>query len=167
MNYHATISVRQEMFRAILTDVAGSLAQHGFIDIVLIGDSGGNRRGMAAVSEALNAQWIDKPVRVYYIPEYYSEGIYSCDYLKEELRVFQQPDVCSATRDHDDYHYSSIIATTDPERIRARQRMDAGPFNVNGVDLRPLEKTMDNGQKLVVYRAEITTRAIRRAIERN
>ena len=169
MNYHATISVRLETFVAILTDVISSLAQHGFTDIVLFGDSGGNRTGMQAVSDTLNARWMGAPARVHYIPEYYSEDIYSCEYLKVELGVFQQPDNCSATRNlyHDDYHYSSIIATTDPERIRAQQRMDAGLFNVNGVDLRPLEKTIANGRKLVQYRAEITARAIRKAIEGN
>ncbi len=169
MNYHATISVRQETFRAILTDVIGSLAQHGFTDVVLIGDSGGNRTGMQTVSEALNAKWGGVPAQVHYIPEYYSEDIYSCEYLKDELGVFQQPDVCSATRNqyHDDYHYSSIIATTDPTRIRAQQRMDAGLFNINGVDLRPLERTIANGKRLVEYRAGITARAIRKAIARD
>ena len=169
MRYHATISLRSETFRAVLTDVASSLAQHGFTDIVLIGDSGGNRGGMQAVTETLNAEWSGTPARVHFIPEYYSEDIYSCEYLKEELKVFQQPDVCSATRNqyHDDYHYSSIIATTDPDRIRAQQRMEAGLFSINGVDLGPLEKTVANGRKLVQYRARITARAIRRSIVGN
>ncbi len=168
MRYHATISVRQETFEAVLVDVLSSLAQHGFTNLVIIGDSGGNVEGLEAVSAALNTKWEDRPVRVHFIPEYYTEDIYSCDYLKSELGVFQQPDVCSATRNnyHDDYHYSSIIATTDPERIRAQQRIDAGLFSINGVDLRPLEKTVANGRKLVEYRAQITARAIRQAIAR-
>ena len=166
MRYHATISVRQETFQALLTDVISSLAQHGFTDIVLIGDSGGNRQGMEAVTETLNRSWMGSPARVHYIPEYYSEDIYSCDYLKDELGIFQQPNECVATRNeyHDDYHYSSIIATTDPVRIRALQRIDAGLFSINGVDLAPLEQTIANGQRLVAYRAEITARAIRASI---
>ncbi len=166
MRYHATISVRQETFEALLTDIVTSLAVHGFTDVVLIGDSGGNRSGMENVAEALNEAWAGAPARVHFIPEYYSEDIYSCDYLKEELGIFQQPDNCVATRNeyHDDYHYSSIIATTDPERIRARQRQEAGLFSINGVSLDPLEKTIENGRRLVQYRAEITARAIRRSI---
>lgn len=166
MRYHATISVRGETFEALLTDIVASLAAHGFTDIVLIGDSGGNTRGMQNVADRLNAQWTDGPARVHHIGEYYTEDIYSCDFLKEELGVFQQPDNCVATRNeyHDDYHYSSIIATTDPERIRARQRMEAGLFSINGVDLAPLEQTVENGRRLVQYRAEITARAIRKAI---
>ena len=166
MRYHATISVRQETFEYLLTDIVASLAAHGFRDIVLIGDSGGTTRGMANVAEALNRAWADRPARVHFVPEYYTEDIYSCDFLKQELGVFQEPDECVATRNeyHDDYHYSSIIATTDPERIRARQRMDAGLFHINGVDLAPLERTIENGRRLVQYRAEITARAIRAAI---
>ena len=166
MQYHATISVRQETFEALLTDIVGSLAAHGFRDIVLIGDSGGNRRGMENVAESLNRAWADRPARVHFIPEYYSEDIYSCDFLKAELGIFQEPDECVATRNeyHDDYHYSSIIATTDPTRIRAQQRMDAGLFSINGVDLAPLSRTIANGRRLVQYRAEITARAIRASI---
>lgn len=166
MRYHATISVTQETFEALLTDIASSFAAHGFTDIVLIGDSGGNTRGMENVAAALNAAWADRPARVHHIPEYYTEDIYSCDYLKAELGIFQEPDECVATRNeyHDDYHYSSIIATTDPTRIRAQQRMDAGLFSINGVDLAPLARTIANGRRLVEYRAEITARAIREAI---
>lgn len=166
MLFHATISVREETFRAMLTDVAESLAAHGLTDIVLIGDSGGNTGGMQAVADALNERWGGSPARAHHITEYYREDIYSCDYLKAELGVFQQPDNCVATRNeyHDDYHYSSIIATTDPNRIRADQRMAAGLFSINGVDLAPLEQTIANGRKLVEYRAIITARAIRSAI---
>jgi creatinine amidohydrolase/Fe(II)-dependent formamide hydrolase-like protein len=167
MRYHATISVREETFVALLTDIVSSLAVHGFTNVVLIGDSGGNRRGMQTVAERLNSEWQGDPARVHFIPEYYTEDIYSCDFLKDELGIFQQPDECVATRNeyHDDYHYSSIIATTDPTRIRAEQRRKAGLFSINGVSLDPLEQTIENGRRLVQYRAEITARAIRRSIE--
>ena len=166
MRYHATISVRQETFEALLTDVVMSLEAHGFQDIVLIGDSGGNVRGMENVTSALNEAWSNRGSRVHFIPEYYTEDMYSCDFLREELSIFQEPDNCVATRNeyHDDYHYSSIIATTDPERIRARQRIEAGLFSINGVDLNPLEQTVENGRRLVEHRAEITARAIRASI---
>ncbi len=166
MRYHATISVRQETFEAVLRDVLASLAAHGFQDLVLIGDSGGNVVGMENVAETLNREWVERSARVHFIPEYYTEDIYSCEYLKAELGIFQQPDECVATRNeyHDDYHYSSIMATVDPTSIRAEQRMEAGLFSINGVDLAPLERTVANGERLVAYRAEITVRAIQRSI---
>ena len=168
MHFHATISLRQETFEALLTDVVRSLAVHGFTNVVLIGDSGGNQSGMAAVAKALNKEWARTPAKVHFIPEYYLQDIYSCNYLKAELGIFQQPDRCVATRNqyHDDYHYTAIVATTDPERIRVRQRINAGLFSINSVDLNPLQKTIENGLRLVQYRADITTRAIRKAIAR-
>jgi len=123
---------------------------------------------MEAVATDLNRQWSAGPGRVHFIPEYYREDMYSCDYLKAELGIFQEPDECVATRNeyHDDYHYSSIIATTDPTRIRAQQRQDVGLFSINGVELGPLERTIANGRRLVQYRAQITARAIEAAISR-
>jgi hypothetical protein len=121
---------------------------------------------MQVVADALNVAWVDRPARVHFIPEYYSEDTYRCEFLKAELGIFQQPDTCVATRNayHDDYHYSAIISTTNPERIRARQRIDAGLFSINGVDLTPIESTIENGRRLVHYRAQLTARAIRAAI---
>ena len=57
MLYPGTIGVRQETFRALLTDIAVSLKNHGFTDVVLMGDSGGNQEGMEAVASALSVEW--------------------------------------------------------------------------------------------------------------
>src|SRR5687767_1548627 len=70
MRSPGTISMREETFQAVLTDVAHSLKMHGFKNIIMIGDSGGNARGMQAVSEALNPKWSDTLVA--HIPEYYN-----------------------------------------------------------------------------------------------
>ena len=57
MRYPGTISLRQETFEAMLTDVGASLEAHGFEHIIYIGDSGGNQRSMAAVAARLNQRW--------------------------------------------------------------------------------------------------------------
>lgn len=161
-----TICLTQETYRAVLRDMATSLRTQGFTDIVMLGDSGGNTNGMRDVAAELNQLWGGQGARVHHVDEYYREDIWSCEFVKNELGIVQQPDECSATRDlyHDDYHYSSIVATTDPQRIRAEQRMRAGLFSINGVDLAPLERTIENGRRLIDYRAEITVRAIRSAM---
>lgn len=51
-----TLTVREETFEAVLTDVVSSLKAHGFQNIILIGDSGGNQAGQKAVAGTLNAQ---------------------------------------------------------------------------------------------------------------
>ncbi len=97
MQYSGTISLREETFVALLTDIASSLKQHGFRDIVFIGDSGGNTRGMQTVTETLNGQWKDGGVRVHHVREYYESDMWSFDYLKE-IGIKQMPDVKSASR---------------------------------------------------------------------
>ena len=167
IRYPGTLSVRQETFRMMLEDVGNSLKSQGFTDVVFIGDSGGNQNGMSGAADKLNAHW-DGTARAHYIEEYYREDIWSCEFLEEELGIFQKPDFCSATRDiyHDDVHYSSIVATTDPGRIRAQQRMEAGLYSINEVELGPVERTIEIGERLIEYRTEITVRAIRESMGR-
>lgn len=59
---------------------------------------------------------------------------------------------------------NSIIATVDPEKIRFKQRQDAGKASINGQTLLPLETTIANGKKLVEIRASITVEAIKKAL---
>jgi creatinine amidohydrolase len=166
MQYPGTISLRQETFKLLLTDVCSSLKQHGFKDIILLGDSGENQRGMREVAASLNKKWHGTPTVVHFIPEYYEQDKWSFDFLKT-LGVHQVPDVRSAARAgiHDDYHYEAIIATVDPRAIRTEQRLVAGKYTINGVDMTPPSKTLENGRKLVEYRAQITVQAIRKAMD--
>src|SRR5690606_15008983 len=43
----------------------------GFIDVALIGDSGGNQDGQRAVAEALNKEWSGTNVRVHHVTAFY------------------------------------------------------------------------------------------------
>ena len=70
MRSPGTLSLRQETFEAMLTDVAHSLKMHGFTDIVFIGDSGGNQRGQDNVAAALSTRWAGEAT-VLHVPEYY------------------------------------------------------------------------------------------------
>jgi creatinine amidohydrolase/Fe(II)-dependent formamide hydrolase-like protein len=166
MQYPGTIGLREETFVALLTDIAASLKQHGFLDIVLIGDSGGNTRGMQTAADTLNGQWKGSGTRVHHVREYYESDMWSFDYLKK-IGIKQMPDVKSASRAgvHDDYHYESIVATVDPRHIRVKERQAKGLFSINGVDMNPPEKTVENGKKLVQYRARLTADAIRKSID--
>ena len=123
---------------------------------------------MKEVADELNAKWGGRPARVHYIEPYYREDIWSCEFIKNELQIFQKPDVCSTTRDqfHDDYHYSLIVATTDLDRVRVEERTKKGIFEINGVELGPVETLLSNGYKLIEYRTDITVRAIQEAMRK-
>ena len=57
MRYPSTIGVSEGTYRALLAEICACLRTHGFRRIVLIGDSGGNQKGMEAVASDLNAKW--------------------------------------------------------------------------------------------------------------
>ena len=167
MRYHGTISVTEDTYRALLRDICTSLRTHGFTDIVLLGDSGGNQNGMDAVAKELNAKWPAKETRVHFIREYYTEDMWSFDYLKK-IGIFQKPDVQSASRAgvHDDYHYEALVALVDPVHIRAEQRIKSGKFSINGVEMESIAKVLENGRKLAEYRAAITVTAIQKVVSK-
>ena len=139
----------------------------GFTDIVLLGDSGGNQDGMKAVTAELNTKWAAARTCVHFIPEYYTQDMWSFDYLKT-IGIRQVPDVRSASRAgvHDDYHYEALVAVANPAHIRAEQRLKAGKFTINGVNLESVAAVVANGRKLAEYRADLTVAAIRKALAR-
>lgn len=157
MRYPGTISVRAETFQALLTDVAMSLKAHGFKDVVLIGDSGGNQDGMAAVAEVLGEKWKGTGARIHFIPEYYDNPRWNA-WLVEEGVVEVDEGL------HDDFRHSSIMALVDPAAIRAEERRSAGLLSINGVALDPLDQTLALARRLVDYQAEVTADAIRRVV---
>ena len=153
MRYPGTISVTAETYRALLTDICGSLRTHGFRKIILIGDSGGNQKGMKEVAAAL-----DGKTRVVYIPEYYDfPGVTK---WLEANGIKQVPEGL-----HDDFAMTATMMVTDPATVRMEERIAAGKFRINGVDLTPAAKTIEWGRKIVDYRAEVTVKAIRRRLK--
>jgi creatinine amidohydrolase/Fe(II)-dependent formamide hydrolase-like protein len=162
MNMSGTISLRQSTFEALLTDICQSLRQHGFEDIFLLGDSGGNGEGMQKVADTLNAEWND--ARAHHIAAYYEDDLWSYDYLKEQ-GIVQQPDELTAFRNnvHTDLVYESVMALVDPELIRASTRLANGDFSVHGIEFESAEDMQQLGRKIVEYRTEITVRAMQEA----
>ena len=71
MRFAGTISLPQDIFIKVLEHAARSLKQHGFIDVALIGDSGGNQAGQKIVADALNKEWAGSRARVHHITAYY------------------------------------------------------------------------------------------------
>lgn len=161
MNYPGTISLRQETFEALLTDIVSSLRQHGFKQIFLIGDSGGNMRGMQNVAKALSSKWAADEIHVAHIDAYYKKDMWSYNYMKE-LGYTQLPDELSSIRNniHTDLHYEAIMAVVDPSLVRAKTRFSKGKYEVHGVEIASVEELTALGRKLIDYRAKITVEAM-------
>lgn len=159
MRYPGTISLQQETFKALLTDVASSLKAHGFEHIILIGDSGGNQSGMKEVAAELSAKWAGARATIHYVAEYY-------DYpgLTKWLQTQGIKEVDEGH--HDDFGITSLMMTVAPTTVRYQQRVKAGKASINGVPIAPAEKAIAVGKRAVEFRAQQTVEAIRRAIGR-
>lgn len=68
------ISLPSPAYDRLLDAAARSLKVHGFTDILLIGDSGGNQAGLTAVANALNTEWAGSGVKVYALVDYYQKA---------------------------------------------------------------------------------------------
>ncbi len=157
MRYPGTISLREETFQAMLTDVGASLRAHGFEHIIYIGDSGGNQRGMAAVAQALNQRWGETVA--HHIPEFYdNEGVVA--HMENELGIVEG----ESDGYHDFYWITALQMVTDPATVRYDERVAADKATINGVSIAPKEKTIEVGKKLMQFRIEQTVKAIRASI---
>lgn len=161
MRYPGTISVRQETYRALLEDIGLSLAQHGFTDVVFIGDSGGNQAGMELVANALNERWKGTGATAHFIREYYDPGKDVVDrYMNEELGIAESRD----DGFHDLFRVTAIMMVTDPALVRYGERVEAGLASINGVSIAPKEETIETGRRLIDFLAGYTADLIRDAV---
>ena len=152
-----TLSMRETTFRAILTDLVQSLKTHGFEQIFLIGDSGGNQPGQRAVADSLNTLWGGKPL-VAHIQEYYDyAGV--TEYMKGKGLVEGTSDGL-----HDDAVISLNIFADDPKAIRLDERIKAGKASINGVSLADKKKNAALAKEIIEFRATSTIEAINKAI---
>jgi creatinine amidohydrolase len=71
MRFAGTLSVSADAFGGIVEGAARSLKQHGFRDIVLIGDHGGYQSQLKSIAARLNREWSASPARVHFIEAYY------------------------------------------------------------------------------------------------
>jgi len=159
MKYPGTISLTEETFRALLTDICASFRTHGFKHLILIGDSGGNQDGMKKVAADLTAKWADRKTRVTYIPEYYEDE--TLDKWLEDRGIKEIDEGF-----HDSFEMEAQMLFVDPTTVRMKERIAAGKFRINGVDLAPAEKTAEWGRKIVDYRADLTVAAIKKSLAR-
>lgn len=83
MRFAGTISVPESAFKSILEGAARSLRQHGFLNIVILGDHGGYQPALKAVAAGLNRDWAktstasasasaSNAARAHFISEYYA-----------------------------------------------------------------------------------------------
>ncbi len=151
-----TISMREETFRMLLTDLVHSLKAHGFTRIILIGDSGGNQAGQRWVADSVTKLWQGSPI-VAHVQEYY-------DYASVAKHM-EQYGVKQTAADglHDDAEISLNMFIDDPKSIRYDERVKAKKIVINGVSLADRKKATEWAKQVVEFRAKVTVDAIEKA----
>ena len=72
MRFTGTISIPDAAFEAVLEATARSFRQHGFRDVVFLGDHGGYQKSEERVAAKLNREWTAQPAcRVHALVDYY------------------------------------------------------------------------------------------------
>jgi len=159
MKSPGTIGVTDATFQALITDIARSLKTHGFQNIILIGDHGGDVKGMEAVAAKLQESWKSSPA-VYYIPEFYASWDGAVDLL--HAKGLGKAGVTDGL--HDDPTVTVLMMLTDPKTVRWDQRMAAGKTTIDGVSIANKKKALEWGRELAEYRTRVTVAAIAKAI---
>lgn len=159
MLYPSTVGVSEDTFQRLLTDICTGYRSHGFKHVILLGDSGGNQDGMKAVAEQLSAKWKDGKCDIHFIADFY-------DYGKVANWVASQGLKQGDDHLHDDFVMTAQMIAVDPSSVRMKQRIAAGKFRINGIDLAPVETTIAWGRKIFEYRANLTVDAIHKALKK-
>jgi creatinine amidohydrolase/Fe(II)-dependent formamide hydrolase-like protein len=150
-----------ETFQGIVRDMANSLKSQGFKNVVLLGDSGGNTAGLRAVAADLGPKWGDA-ARIVHVPEYYN-WTSQCGVRDVVINTLGIPEKQSEGV-HDEYGLSAVMMAADPKIILFDERVKAKKATINSISLEPKAKTIENGKKIVEFRANVAVEAIKKAL---
>jgi creatinine amidohydrolase len=157
MRYPGTITAPEDAFQKVLEFAARSFKQHGFRNIVLLGDHGGTQAGQKAVAARLNREWTATGVRVHAIEEYYRAGEIGVPRLLK-ARGYTDAELGR----HAGLTDTALMLATDPRMVRA-DRLRPGSAG-DGVDGDPTRATAELGRPGVELIVSRTVEAVRKSI---
>jgi creatinine amidohydrolase len=116
MRFPGTITVPEDAFGKVIEYAARSFKQHGFRDIVFLGDHGSYQKDEAAVAQRLDREWAATPVRAHAILEYYTESEHG---FAKVLESRGYP--ASEAGTHAGLADTSLMMALDPSLVRSDQ----------------------------------------------
>ena len=159
MRFPGTISVSAEAFTGVLAGAARSLRQHGFRDVVLLGDSGDYQPLLRQLSERLNREWAGTGVRVHHAAAYYQAA--AADYpqlLRAEGFTPAQVGTHAGLAD------TSLMLAVDPSLVRMQRLNETS--RETGVAGDPSRASAALGQRGVDLVVDKAVAAIRQSLAR-
>jgi creatinine amidohydrolase/Fe(II)-dependent formamide hydrolase-like protein len=136
------ISHPSPAFDQLLDAAARSLQVHGFTDILLIGDSGGNQNGLRNVAAALTEEWKDRGARVFALTDYYEGG--RDQYRAWMLKTFGYDDATVGS--HAGISDTSQLLFVRPAGVRKDRIKPFGGARDSGVSGDPTKATAEIGR---------------------
>ena len=162
MRFSGTISISDAAFESILNSTAKSFKQHGFHDIVFLGDHGGYQKIMVQAATKINKEWAnDTQYRAYGLTAYYEAAQAP---FRQALRSKGYSDAEIGT--HAGLSDTSLMLAIDKSLVRAdllAQGAKTSP--ADGVYGDPRKSTADLGQIGVQIIVDKTVQAIEYAIQ--
>jgi creatinine amidohydrolase/Fe(II)-dependent formamide hydrolase-like protein len=148
MKYTGTISIPEPVFEGLLESAARSFKQHGFRDVVFLGDHGGYQASLERVAAKLDREWAKDPAcRVLASAEYYrvTETAY-IDALKAHGAAPGEIGLHAGLAD------TSLALAVDPALVRPQAMAAAPVAGVTGDPRRSTAELGELGVKLIVDR---------------
>ena len=121
MRFPGTISAPEAAFETILESAARSFKQHGFKDIVFLGDHGGYQVNEKTVANKLNREWASSNVRAHAVTQYYDAA--QIDFARILMSQGFTP---SEVGTHAGLSDTSLMLALDPSLVR-EDRLSNGP----------------------------------------
>ena len=145
MPYPGTITLPDEYFMKVVEFAARSFKVNGFKDIIFLGDSGPNQKGMQAVAAALNKEWAPTDTRVHFISDYYTVGYE----LNGGFAVWlqRQGETLEDIGRHAGIADTSQLMAIDPTLIRMDKLAPGGDWKLTGVSGNPVRASAAYGRK--------------------
>lgn len=154
MRFPGTITLPQEHFEKLLEFAARSFQAHGFLDIVLLADSGGNYAGQRAVAQALNKEWASTPTRIHSV-----EANYDTAGTTHWLR--QRGETTESIGTHAGIPDTSQLLALYPDGVRRDKLALGQPNDGSGVTGDPTRATATYGKQILEFKIAAGVRDIR------
>ena len=160
MRFAGTISISEAAFEALLEGAARSFRQHGFREIVLLGDHGGYQKSLERVAAKLNREWAARPgAKVIALVDYYRAS--QIDFVEAlKAKGFSVDEIGT----HAGLADTALTLAIDPAMVRAdalATAAKAGPRE--GVHGDPRRATAELGQIGIALQVERSVQVIRDA----
>jgi creatinine amidohydrolase len=157
MQYPGTITLPEEFFIKVAEYAVRSFRVNGFKDIVLIGDSGPNQKGLRSVASFLNKEWADTDVRVHFVPDYYNENGFRA-WLRSQGEKSEDIGTHAGISD------TSQLMALNPTWVRKDKLAPGGDRKLTGVSGNPTRSSLTYGKKGLEFKIEAAVAQIRKLV---